>query len=633
MIDMASRITGWMNERFPYTGMLRYALEEDIPGGPSFFYTLGSTTLFVFILQTLTGVWQMFYYVPTTDHAYNSLGFMRISVPLGWLIHGLHYWGGQAMLVLIGLHVFRVFLWGAYKRPRELTWLVGVILLLLTAGMSFTGVLLPWDEMGYFAAQVGTGIAATFPVIGNWIKEFIISGTSMGQLTLSRFFILHVAILPAILFMFIIIHLIAFREHGSIGPWNATKRQRTGPFWPDQVYMDAVTGSLILLLLIALSVFVRAPFSGPADPFDTSFHPKPEWNFLFLYQALKAFKGPWEPVGTIVLPPLLILFLVLIPFVDRTTERNPFKRPVILALVVVFYAGIIALTIAGKNSIPEAGLVFPSQQKIEPAIHMSAAATQGQQLFTSNHCTVCHSINGAGGNVGPDLSHEASKGRSRQWIMDQIKNPKMHDPNSIMPAFVNLTDEQRSDLAEYLLSVSSGVTAAEPREAVTVTPLHPSNAAIPPVKGLAASYIGNPQHGGILFRQICEGCHGVEGKGQVPDPGSLRGTVPALNPIETRLYNKDAEVFVNHIDPIIQHGVTPAGPGPALKMPDFGDGNIMTQEQIAEVEAYVLDLNGVDRAQLRHPGIRPIPFMLLSGGLYLVAILCLLFYWFFKARR
>ena len=152
---MLSSIWRWLNDRWPLSALLRSGLEETIPGGSSFAYTLGSATLIVFLLQVVTGVWQLFYYVPTVDHAYDSLNYLRDDVPFGWLIHGLHYWGASAMVVLVGLHLVRVFLWGAYKRPRELTWLLGVVLLILTAGMSFSGAPLPWDERGYWAAEVG----------------------------------------------------------------------------------------------------------------------------------------------------------------------------------------------------------------------------------------------------------------------------------------------------------------------------------------------------------------------------------------------------------------------------------------------------------------------------------------------
>ena len=187
------RIWTWINDRIPVAKVLQIGLDEEIIGGSSFFYTLGSATLFVFTLQMVTGIWQLFYYVPTVDHAYDSLNFFRLFVPYGWLIHGLHYWGATAMVILVGLHILRVFIWGAYKQPRELTWTFGVILLLLTITMSFTGAALPWDERGYWATVVGTSIAGTTPVIGTGIKYLLIGGSKIGQLTLSRFFILHTA--------------------------------------------------------------------------------------------------------------------------------------------------------------------------------------------------------------------------------------------------------------------------------------------------------------------------------------------------------------------------------------------------------------------------------------------------------
>ncbi|MEJ2628924.1 MAG: cytochrome b N-terminal domain-containing protein, partial [bacterium] len=220
-----TKIWEWLNLRVPVAKVLQLGLDEEIPGGSSFFFTLGSATLFVFILQMITGIWQLFYYVPTIDHAYDSLNFLRLFVPYGWLIHGLHYWGASAMVILVGLHMLRVFIWGAYKKPRELTWLIGVVLLLLTIALSFTGAVLPWDERGYWATEVGTSIAGTVPLIGNTIKYFLLGGSKIGQLTLSRFFILHTAIIPGISFLFIVIHIAAFRKFGSVGPWSEEKQK------------------------------------------------------------------------------------------------------------------------------------------------------------------------------------------------------------------------------------------------------------------------------------------------------------------------------------------------------------------------------------------------------------------------
>ena len=195
------------------------------------------------------------------------------------------------MVVLVLLHISRIFIWGAYKRPRELTWLFGVTLLLVVMGLSFTGGPLSWDQRAYWEAEVGTSIPGSIPVVGDMIKQVMRGGEEMGQLTLSRLFIVHTAILPVTLVVLILAHLIAFRQFGSVGPWDEAQRAFKGRFWPEQAFKDALIGTLIVLTLITLTVFLPKPFNGQADPLDSSFIPKPEWNFLFLYEALKFFPG------------------------------------------------------------------------------------------------------------------------------------------------------------------------------------------------------------------------------------------------------------------------------------------------------------------------------------------------------
>jgi ubiquinol-cytochrome c reductase cytochrome b subunit len=614
---MFSRILNWIDQRWPLSALLKLGLDEDIPGGTSYAYVFGSTTLFLFLLLVISGVWQLFYYVPTTDHAYNSLNYLRLSVPFGWLVHGIHHWGAQAMIVLIGLHMLRVFLWGAYKRPREMIWLAGTVLLLLTAGLVFTGALLPWDEQGYFAAEVGTSIIGTIPFVGQRLLQITRGGESMGQLTLSRFFVLHVAILPAVLVAFIGIHLVAFRRFGSVGPWKEEARHRSEPLWPNQVLKDALVGVVVLLVLIGLSAFLRAPFSGPADPADNSFQPKPEWNFLFLYQALKAFKGPWEVVGTIGVPLVIVLLFVLLPFLDRRPEHNPFRRWFSVSVGLIVTAGVIGLTVAGYYSQPGGAQGVAVKGPAESVQHMAPNGQEGAELFHKLGCMACHSVNGTGGKIGPDLSHEVSKGHSKAWIVTQIEDPKKHDPGTIMPAFKTLTGSQVGALAEYLLSLRSGAVPSSTGVAAGLAgetgkpSLSPSG---PP--RAAAFFIGNRKHGAVLFRSRCEACHGIDGTGKVPNPGSKSGTVPALNPISRDLYDAQASKFVDNIDRFIQYGAVPRGSAPALKMPDFGVSDTLTQQQISQIEAYILQLNGVDRAQLIHPGVEPRSFFSLAAAVF-----------------
>ena len=240
------RLREWVEKRWPLSAVVRWGSVEEIPGGAKFAYVLGSATLVLFAVLVITGVWQLLYYVPTVDHAYDSVMYLRLQVPFGWLVHGLHYWAAQAFIVVMGLHMARVFIWAAYKKPRELTWLLGVVLLLLGAAFIFTGAILPWDAMGYWAGEVGTSMGGTVPVIGTFLKLLMRGGDAMGQMTLSRAFVVHVAILPALTVFFIAAHLVAFRQFGSVGPWNPKKLEKTGRFWPDQTFKDLLVVALIL---------------------------------------------------------------------------------------------------------------------------------------------------------------------------------------------------------------------------------------------------------------------------------------------------------------------------------------------------------------------------------------------------
>jgi ubiquinol-cytochrome c reductase cytochrome b subunit len=643
----------WLGERLPISAVLRWALEEDIPGGASFAYVFGGANLLLFLMLVATGILQLFYYVPTTDHGYESVMYVRLQVQFGWLIHGLHYWCAQAFGVMVGLHMAQTFIWGAYKNPRQLIWIAGVILLLLVAAIVFTGPLLAWDQVGYWAAEVGTSIAGTVPWIGDFLQRFVRGGETMGQQTLSRFFVLHVAILPALLAAFIIVHLAAFRQFGGAGSWNTEKRQRIGKFWPDQVYKDVLVVSLVMVALAALCAFYQGPVTGVADPLGRAISPKPVWNFLFLYQALKSFKGPWEVVGTVGVPLVLILLLLFLPFYDRNPERNPRRRPVAMLGGAALVALILVLTALGQVSQPPgpnapkgtpSGPGAPAGPNVAAEPNESAASgktapgnvQKGQELYQSQGCAGCHKIGGQGGAVGPDLSNEGNLGRSADWLTTQIRDPKAHNPASTMPSYTSLSPEQVENLVAYLLSLHAGgekpaagvPTTGEKKEAPPSAAgterqqLPPSGRQGPP--GEAATLIGGVKLGRVLFANYCSSCHGPAGTDKVPNPGSAKGMVPGLSPIDPNLSNSDPSLFAANIDRIIQHGSIPRGPHPAIYMPAYGDGMTLTQAQIAAVEAYILDLNGVNRAQIIHPGMSPEHFfpwtMAVFGVIVAVAI-------------
>ena len=462
------------------------------------------------------------------------------------------------MVALVLLHVTRVFIWGAYKKPRELTWLAGVTLLLTIMAFSFTGTPLHWDQRGYWLGRMSTSIVGTAPVFGDIMKSFLRGGEEMGQLALSRLFGLHTTILPLALVALFGIHIIAKRRFGSVGPWDERRRSFKGPFWPDQVFKDAVTGTAVFFLLIVLTVFLPPAYTGLADPLDTSYIPQPEWNFLFLYEALKYFEGKLEPVGVVGVPMVLVLILVLMPFIDRNPERDPLKRPLATAVALVLVALILALSVKGCLN-PVFGRV-PAEQK----------------------------------------------GVSRD-----------------KPSEVNLVKETLSAKASE--AVEPGEAAAEKHEHMDLE----KNGQ----PGPAAYIIGSVDRGAAAFAKHCSSCHGPLGKSIIPNRGSQEGKVPDLNPIHRDLYDKDARTFAEIIDRFIQHGSTPAGPNPAIRMPAFGDTNTLTQQEIANIEAYILHINGIDRAQIVNPGMEPQRFFILVVIAYGLVVLLLGGLWDKKRKR
>ena len=637
---MFSRILSWINERWPLSPFIRLALEEEMSGGAGYAYVFGSAALIIFLLQVVTGIWQIFYYVPMLAQGYNSLNYLRTEVPFGWLVHGLHYWGANAMVVLVLLHMSQVFIWGAYKKPHELQWITGVILFLLTMTMSLTGGALPWDKRSYWLVEVASSTAGTVPIVGDIIKKIMLGGGVIGQLTLSRFFILHVAILSVGLMTLAAIHLIALRKVGNAGPWGEKNRENKGPFWPDQVFKDGLVASVIILALVALSVYAPPPFSGMADPLDSSYIPKPEWNFLFFYQALKYFPGRLEVIATIGIPVGGILILIMLPFVDRSPERHPLRRPVAMGGWFIVMAAFIALTLAGAYSKPE-GMEAEAPPASPPTtatpaatVVLSASEKAGSELFKSQGCVACHRIGGTGGNIGPDVSGEGLKGRSRQWLSDQLRNPKAHDPTTVMPSFAAMSDKANSQLVAYLLSLKEKTAAASPAGSVTGAALGQAPSAVTSTgsqgkAGMAANIIGSADHGSILFEKTCSSCHGPHGTDKIVNPGSKDGTVPPLNPIDRDIFSEDPKTFAGKIDRYIQHGSRPEGPNPQFSMLPFGDTNALTQQQIADIEAYIMSLNEVDRAIIYHPGLSPGVFFIITAFAFSLAGLNLWGWWWF----
>jgi len=247
------RLYEWLDSRLRLKPIRETLLDEPIPGGASWIYVFGSATLFLFGLQAITGMFLALYYAPTPDHAYDSIQFIEKEITFGSFVRGLHHWGASIMVVMIGLHMLQTFLYGAYKPPRELMWMVGVILLFITLVFAFTGYLLPWDQNAYWATQVGINMVGGVPMVGDFLVRVLRGGESLGALTLSRFFAVHVLFLPAVLIVGIVLHLFILRRVGPAGPWS-DERAKLGSetFAPRQVYMDAVVMLALFMVVAAL---------------------------------------------------------------------------------------------------------------------------------------------------------------------------------------------------------------------------------------------------------------------------------------------------------------------------------------------------------------------------------------------
>ena len=437
---MASRLYRWLDSRLHLKPVERKLLDEPIPGGASWIYVFGSATLFLFLLQATTGMFLAFYYAPTPDHAYDSIQFIEKQVMFGPFVRGLHHWGASAMVVAIGLHMLQAFLYGAYKPPREVMWMVGVVLFLITLGFAFTGYLLPWDQNAYWATEIGINMMGTVPVIGDLLSRVVRAGETLGALTLSRFFAIHVLFLPSLLVGGVLLHLFILRRVGPAGPWS-DERAALGSetFYPRQVFMDAVIMLGIFIVVAGLAWAVPFPLADKANPADTSFVPVPEWYFLFYYQLLKYIHGPLEPVATWILPGLFFLVLLFWPFLDRNPVRHPTARP--LALVAgtgLLLAVFVLLGISLRD--------LYAVQRADPAV------AQGKALFAQYGCAACHRIHGEGGAIGPDLSYEGDSRPDREWHYRHFRDPKSVTSTSIMPKFP-LKDQEIHDLTTFVLSL------------------------------------------------------------------------------------------------------------------------------------------------------------------------------------
>ena len=468
----------WINDRLDLTGMRHTLLDRAVPHNLTWWHTMGSATLAVFIVQVVTGIVLGMYYSASPDHAHESVRYIESTVVSGSVLRGIHHWGASAMVVLVVAHMLRVFMMGAYKYPREVNWLLGVALLFIVLGFAFTGYLLPWDQKAYWATQVGTNIAGTTPLIGGALVTFLRGGTQQGAATLSRFYSLHVLLLPMLLGVIVTLHLILVVRQG-VAPRAAELEKNAPPrtsaadypsyyrrrvhdaktggyrFWPDIIAKDVIVATVVIGILVVLGFLFGAPLEAPADPTDASYVPTPEWYFLPFYQLLKLVPGSWESAVAVGIPMVLVLTLLLLPFFDTRSTRSIAKRP-----GAAFSLGGIAVTTAlllgasvreePKNApAPEVGRILTSAERA------------GRTQFERQQCGSCHKIAGMtavpkkeDAPDAPELTDVGLK-HSTAWMHSFIEDPVRFHAASKMPAYgpPTLSHQEIEELALYLGSL------------------------------------------------------------------------------------------------------------------------------------------------------------------------------------
>lgn len=476
-IPLEKGISGWLNRRTGLDNLLRTALYEPIPGGAGFAYIFGSGLLFIFISQVITGVFLSLYYVPSADHAHTTVAYITKAITAGSFLRSLHAYGASAMVVVLLLHLSQTYIYGAYKGRRELLWISGCVLFALVLGMAFTGYLLPWDQRAYFATAVGTNAASEIPVIGESVKRMMRGGTEMGTLTISRFFVAHVFLIPACIFALVAAHIFLFRKAGAAGPVTENPfkpEQKPELFYPRQVLMDLSLTALLIIGLGLLCFFVPMQLGPPANPADAQYIPRPEWYYLPIFQWLKYWHGAASVIGVLVIPTVLAGAVVALPFFDRSIERRPWKRPIAMAaygFMVLALVGLglrsqyldkhdagVAQQLAKQNAEEEEYMRKPFEPELSSASLAAAnvtlsdpVAAKGKTIFEGQSCNACHGDNGVGTAAAPALTGIAAQ-FSPEQIAELFKHPTAKMTAGGMPP-VDLPADDLKALIAYIESL------------------------------------------------------------------------------------------------------------------------------------------------------------------------------------
>jgi len=462
MKRIVKNIADWIDSRLGVRDVVLPMLLHPTPSGSRWWYVFGSSALTMLLLQIVTGICLALVYVPSAGEAWNSLDYLTYEQPLGWLIRAIHNNAATAMIVLMVAHMIQVFLMGSFKFPREMTWLIGVALFVLTLGMAFTGQVLRWDQDAYWGLGVGAAMLGRVPYIGPSLVRMMLGGPIIGADTLSRFFALHVFVIPGLLLVSLGIHLWLVLRHGVSEPpvagrlvspvtYGATYKEilkRGEGFFPAAVMRDLIFSSLAVIVVVTISAILgpKGPSLEP-DPAIVAAEPRPDWYFLSAFALLALSPPSMETAIILILPVVLLAILVLVPFVAGKGERSPRRRPVAVLAVLIALATYGVLTWLGHTAPWSPDMQAWSGTPVRPHMvqRLSPLEMQGAVVFQNKTCRNCHALDGEGGQRGPDLTYVATTLNRDELIRQVIQG------GGNMPAFAqHLTPAEVAALVAFL---------------------------------------------------------------------------------------------------------------------------------------------------------------------------------------
>lgn len=486
MAKLIDNALEWLEDR---TGLVKpfiHMMLHPVPGKSTWAYVFGTAIMTSFVVQLASGVALTTMYVPSGGEAWESVKWITEKVPFGAWLRAMHYYGASAMIIFVGAHAIRTYLFGSFKFPRELNWISGVFLLFLTVAIAFTGQVLRWDQTAVWTVAVGAEQALRAPIVGPMLVRVLCSGDNVSGASLSHFFAMHVFIFPAILIALIGFHVWLVLHHGISEPptpgkpvkretyreeYKALLKREGKPFWPDAAWRDAVFSTIVVLGICICALHFGPPvIENPPDPSLVNAEPKPDWYLTWYFALLALVPGQIEDWFILLFPVFLVVGMLLPPFIANTGERSARRRPWAVGIVVIVVGAVLALWREGINE------YWTPRFEARPLPKQDMGATagpiaEGGKVFNDRGCLFCHTIDGHGGRRGPDLS-DVGERLTHDQLTIRIVNGGVN-----MPAYAgNISPKELESVVKFLQArrphnaAEPGNTAGAPSVSSTQSP-------------------------------------------------------------------------------------------------------------------------------------------------------------------